>query len=63
MNDQQVINLALTLLNVAISRAQTDPAAAGKIQAGIPLDESDFARLGINRDLAGAQLQAAIDNS
>ena len=60
MNDQ-AINLALILVNYAIERAQTDPIAAGKIQAGQHLDEEDFVRLGINRDLAGAELQTAIE--
>ena len=61
MNDEQAINLALTLLNMAIARSHTDPEAAAKIQAGQPLDEDDFTRLGINRDLAGVKLQAAIE--
>lgn len=63
MNDEQAINVVLTLLNLAISRAQTDPVAAGKIQRGEPLDSEDFVRLGIDRDLAGARLQAAIDEA
>ena len=59
---EQAVNLALTLLNLAIERAQTDPIAAGKLQSGEPFTMEDLVRLGVDRDKAGEELQAAIDD-
>jgi hypothetical protein len=63
MNEVAAANLALTLLNYAIARAQADPIAAGKIQSGQPLDSDDFERLGVNRESAKLQAEQAIESA
>lgn len=59
----ELIKLALALVNYVNERAKNDPIAADKIRKGEPLDNEDLLRLGIDRNLSGADLDAAIEEA